>query len=541
MTMANSDYREMLNINKPFNPSDGDLILLANFMSGQPALPDAENFFPLTHEAFAVSDAEKIPAGYTYLGQFIDHDISHDSKSDRFKPEDRPWEIDPKSPPRVFDPATIVNLRTPNFDLETIYGSSKEKIPRPDLMQNSSSSLLKLGDTVGTDTGTSDLCYPSDLPREADNAMATIVDPRNDINLLVAQTQVAFIKFHNAVILKLTKSEKYKEEELFDKAREITIRHYQHIILKDFLPKIVQEKILDEIVEKIKKGASIFYHAARADMFIPLEFSIAAFRAGHSMILNSYNLNHIQQADGEGSLNNLMLFTGRGMKQMKPEKIRLPSVWLVNWYLFYNLDKTQTFNVADKINTRISDALTMLRPRITEENPDGRASSIAALDLFRGRSLGLPTGQEVARAMNIEPLTAAEMQSVFTPERLQVNPLFARLPEVFKDETPLWFYILAEAEIQQRGARLGEVGSRIVAETIVKILYESPFSILRKPLENDEDFLAKDKEILESAETDTEKFGMPEMLKFVRNINRKYFDELYPDREEYFDELNPLG
>jgi hypothetical protein len=531
--MPNPDYRKMFECLAEYKPDPEDLKKLATVMSKKTEFIDVNNLLEGSSK-IEKEISSKIPAGYTYLAQFIAHDISFDSRSDRFLEEDYPW--------NDIDVSKVKNKRAPLFDLETIYGYVKPinegETPRHELMQNHELPLLKLGDTGGFDPpGTPGISYPNDLSRKNESVMANIVDPRNDENLLLAQTQVAFTKFHNAIVLRLSESGRYKtKEDLFDKARKVTIRYYQHIIFEDFLLKFIEEPFRDQVVNKVKSGNS-YYSATFDDKFIPLEFSVAAFRMGHSMIREEYNLNI---KNNPARLRSLMLFTGKGMTESKLPT--LPSVWIINWYSFYNIDNSfntvgSNPNFAETLDTGLPIALLRLRPKLPNTF-GGIASSIAAFDLFRGRAFGLPTGQAIASAIGANPISSKDMGDLLINKKIDgeiLNPDEARkvkerLRTAFSEETPLWFYILAEAELQGDG-KLGVVGSTILAETIIKILYLSEFSILRENWETDEDFLLKEYPT----------FGMAEMLKFVRDTNTKYFKMLYPGRKDYFDELNPLA
>ncbi|MFM9903645.1 MAG: peroxidase family protein [Pyrinomonadaceae bacterium] len=521
--MPNPDYRTMFDELEPFYPELDDLSDLAVLMSG-------------TSRVF---DAGTIPAGYTYLAQFVVHDISLEEDSDRFFNLDRP--VDILSPQSI---GQIRNLRRPNFDLETIYGyaqpTNRGEPTRSELVTDQSVMaqlpLLKLGYTLGVDAG-AEMPYPCDLSRGIASVMAKIVDPRNDENLLLAQTQVAFAKFHNALVVSFWDGAKLDPpmvEELFEKARRSAIRHYQTIILTDFLPRVLQKDILDEVVGSVRPN-DLFY---QPDLYVPLEFSIAAFRFGHSMVRESYDLNLINSKDGTSgpaSLRNLQKFTGPGdmdSATLSP-RLRLPSIWIIDWYRFYELGKGQ-INYAENINTRLPLALRQLRP-VVAGKPGELANSLPALDLFRGRRLGLPAGQDVANKIGAVPLTVRDITevidrlSVDTMSETEQQDLKTRLIKAFGEKTPLWFYTLAEAELLGDG-KLGLVGSRIVAETMIPILLYSEFSILQKPWEPGESDLL-----------DGEKFSMPAMLSFIREMGAKHFTELYPDSPDYFDDLNPLG
>lgn len=551
--MPNPDYRKMFEDLDPFYPQPNELNDLATIMSGRARFSDAVlASFAAPHKI----EPQPIPAGYTYLGQFIIHDISFDERSDRHTRDDLPWEIICSEQINK-----LKNLRKPTFDLETVYGYEEPTNPgepsRRDLMQeNSSLPLLKVGSTEGnsTDGGSASISYPCDLPRKNNSPEANIVDPRNDENLLLAQTLLTFIKFHNAMVVNLNKLGKYDKKELFDKARKLTIRYYQTIILTDFLPRIVQTSAIEAAMPQCF-GKKSFY---QPDLFIPLEFSVAAFRFGHSMIREKYNLN-IRHNDtdfaatnsGAAFLFELMKFTGRGKMGTVPSIItlppiiNLPSIWTINWSLFYDIGNSP-FNPAEPINTEISLGLLTLRPKVDAKiNSDGRASSLSALDLYRGRRFGLPTGQDIAAKIGVNPLAPEQIAGLIKNKKVteinlsqdEENKIKERLCTAFAEKSPLWFYILAEAEIQNDG-KLGDVGSRIVAETIIQLIYYSEYSILQEDWENNESFLLGDDFF---AEPKIKNFKMPEMMEFIKNTNEKFQDTLYPQMKEKFDELDPLG
>jgi hypothetical protein len=530
--MPNPDYRKIFEELKSYCPESDDLNKLATVMSGHSRFIDAalsERILEGLHDLF-ITEPKPIPAGYTYLSQLMIHDISFDERSDRHSRDDRPWE--------VLDPEKIKelrNLRKPNFDLETLYGHevapNPGETPRAQLMQQGSLPLLKLGPTKRTSIGTNTrYSYPSDLPRGDSSVLAEIADPRNDENLLLAQTLVAFIKFHNAMVVELSKSGNYTYDALFKKARKLTIRYYQTIILTDFLPRVVQDSVLKYVGDRAGTE-ELFYKPKPDDMFIPLEFSVAAFRFGHSMIRRGYNLN---AANTNATLDQIMLFTGRGKMDGNPLRVKLPSNWIINWNSFYEINGP-ALNNAEDINTQLPQELLQLRPKVSD-NSDGRASSLAALDLFRGRRFGLPTGQDIAeRLYGKEAVLSADdisrlilNKQIYYTHEDEAARIKKRMSDVFSENTPLWFYILAEAELQKDG-KLGAVGSRIVAETIYQLLYYSEYSILQEKWETDEGCLIKN-----------EKFDMPGMLKFIQDVGQRHFNVLYPNVADEFDELNPL-
>lgn len=478
-------YEKIFQNLNPFDPPDQPLTDLAKFMTSRPDTSDAE-----------------IPAGYTYLSQFIAHDISLDSER--------------KTPPwGTINSSAAVNLRIPFLDLETIYGfersANAEEPSRGDLL--ATRARLRLGETEGETTGGVTARFSNDLPRPEGSSKAVIVDQRNDENLAIAQTQVSFIKFHNAIVEHLGGADTLA---VFEKARRLAIRHYQWIVLNDFLPRIVKKSVLDDVLKYPNK----FYFLNPAKPHLPVEFAFAAFRLGHSMVRNSYQWNRIFNNEGSNpraTLDQLAAFTNRGDGLGKHKK--LPSAWLIDWNRFYDIDNSSNslkdkFNFAKKIDTTVAPLLGFLPPR---EPGFNMKKSLPAIDLYRNRAWELPTGQAIARKMREKiPVEVLEPQKIelLLPENLK---------KVFSAETPLWFYILAEAEIEaaQNGESqktLGDVGSRIIAETFVELIKLSPYSILIDEMQTDKEFLGA-KAV----------FGMPELLKFIASKNNRY------------DELNPIG
>jgi hypothetical protein len=468
-----NDYEEMLGIGKPFSPHDDQLDQLAAFMT---------------------KERERIPAGYVYLAQFVDHDITLAQRVDG-KPND-PFG-------GSTSPSCLTNHRTPFLNLETLYGFEKSRHGEPsrrDLMENESETTLKLGDTVGSDRVKA-VFHGRDLARYEGKPVAILVDGRNDENLAVAQTHVMFARFHNAVVRRVFDGNR-KDPNVFAAARKIVIQHYQWIVLHDLLPKVLKSSVLADVV----RNGNRFYFPDPKAPYIPLEFSVAAFRFGHSMIANNYNWNRLFNNDpfsdrlGTASLMDLQKFTGNGGMN---NRLRLPSDWVINWKWFYDVGdlQGQKLNFAESIGTKLA--------RFTMPTLDyDRESSLAARDLFRTRMHLLPTGQSVAKAIH------GTGERVLDPGQI-ANVLPSRLKAAFSKETPLWFYLLAEAEIEEQGCTLGEVGSRIMAEVFVELLKLSEYSILRDeflPRHDWSDALGR--------------FGMRQMLAFVANGDDAELDPL---------------
>jgi hypothetical protein len=450
-----------------------DLKLLAKFMTvRRDEIPDS-----------------KILAGYTYLGQFIDHDISR--------------MIIVVSTDDPVDVPFMLNERSSFFDLESIYG--KGPVLSNELY--SSDTLLKLGTTIGDGLGGATGKFPNDLPRRTGNSLAFLVDDRNDENLPIAQTHVAFIKFHNAVVKSLGDDGSLA---LFERAREIVIKHFQWVVVHDYLPKIIKDSVLDDVLV----GGAKYYHPTVENPYMPVEFAGAAFRFGHSMVRDFYQWNDIFRDKSLGgiiksaSLSDLTDFTGsQGLKTFgtRVNKENLPSAWMIDWHRFYDFTGSASsidrqFNFAREIDTAIAPQLGKLRQ-------SAGGGSLPERNLSRGWTLRLPTGQSVAQRIRqdfpqTEILTETEIRQMLPGEP---TPNFsAELIQKFSVETPLWYYILAEAQIKESGNKLGDVGSRIVAETIGGLIKISPISYMKesgwKP------YMGQDS---------SEKFGMTDLLRIA--------------------------
>jgi hypothetical protein len=407
-------------------------------------------------------DASDIPAAYTYFGQFIDHDITLEATSSPalttlFAPNLAPLPI-----------GTITkglrNLRSATLDLDSVYG---EPAPRDEGKRHK----MKLG-TVSPfgnrPPGKDDF---NDLPREARSTLpehdraAMIGDPRNDENLVVSQLHVAFLRAHNRLV---------DEGHTFQEARRILRQHYQHLVLHDFLPRVADPAIVNTILQ----NGNDVYDPPPNQFFLPLEYTVAAFRFGHTMVRNRYDFN--LNFPG-ASLSLLFTFTAlSGGLGFGAGNDTLPENWIIEWENFVEAGGGVTPNKARRIDTKLVEpglfALQDLEgnapaPSLPEELRD--PARLAVRNLLRGYLLRMPTGQAVAQALNLTPLTAAQIETAAaSPE--QVAALQAG---GFSTRTPLWYYILAEAA-HGGGHHLGPVGSTIVAEVLIGLARRSKESIL---------------------------------------------------------------
>jgi len=319
-----------------------------------------------------------------------------------------------------------------------------------------------------------------DLPRvggddEKTKRDALIGDRRNDENTIVAQFHTAILRFHNAAVDWIRVNEPdyaQTDESTYQRAHDLTRWTYQWLVANDFLKVIALENVVDEIL----KGGPQLYPAKR---FTPLEFSVAAYRFGHSMVRNTYDFNRNFGEEAvqlpEASFELLFQFTGSG--GFDGDKPTLPKNWIIEWDRFVSKNAAEERSVrsARKIDPHLSRFLLTMRNEGNDEDQIEEVRTLlkqlAQRNLLRGYLLSIPTGQSMAEAAGVEPLS--------TDELMQDSP--AQLAP-FTDRTPAWFYILKEAEVRANGDSLGELGSRIVTETIVGLLKVDPDSYLNQKL-----------------------------------------------------------
>lgn len=397
------------------------------------------------------SDSD-IPAGYTYLGQFVDHDITRDAKAGGLNDQITLTDFDPVLVDEA--PSMMKNIRTATLELDSVYGAGPED--DSDLYENNRVHL-KLGsnrnDGQGNPDHISSRTNNRDLLRDS-TGKPIIGDDRNDENLLVAQTHHAFKVFHNKVADSLTGSHR-SASALFAAARKKTIQHYQWLVLHDFLPRIVNRRAHQSALAKPE------FYKDDLPTFMPFEFSVAAYRFGHSMIRQRYEHNNIFGPEIT-NFDLLFAFTHTGRETMP-----VPQSWIINWQNFYDTDTSKAVNVARPIDTRLSGELERL------PNEQGLMAMLATRNLLRGYLMSLPSGQAVAQEMGLSVMSEAELQLNANPTEKE-----ALSSTALRNRTPLWYYILKESSVRENGKRLGEVGSTIVAETLTALIRRSEHSIL---------------------------------------------------------------
>lgn len=468
-----------------------------------PALLDALADSMVEANPVAPDQNSSIPPVFTYLGQFIDHDLTAntDRESDISTIE---GDIAPK--PRAEVAANLFNLRDGSLGLDSLYGDATGqgpfatrlaqlmrfpgnrakmrlalpaaaggRVPLP--VADSATDLLRLGFLLrnGLLTLAELQALDDDLRRvflEPDgtprNARAIIGDSRNDENLIVAQLQVLFLRLHNK-LADATQSRSFRT------AQRLTRWHYQWLVINQYLPTVCDPAVVAEIVDL---GAPLYtafhdrHNGAGPKMPMPMEFSVAAFRFGHSMIRSGYDHNRFFGTPVDGTpgvqpfaaMNDLFAFTGDGrMRGLGLEQ--LPQNWVIEWDRWIRIDPARPGRSARKIDTELAPPLFDL-----VNQPDGVFRNLARRNLRRGYRLSLPTAQSCIAAVQatgykcFDTLTAEQIASGSDARRQAVAA------GGFDMHTPLWFYILKEAEVLGQGEHLGPLGSHLVANTLVGLI-----------------------------------------------------------------------
>jgi hypothetical protein len=384
------------------------------------------------------SDANSA-AGWPIFGQFIAHDIT----ADRSAP----------GPHAVVE--QLKNARAPQLDLECLYGDGP--VGHPFLFQRDDPASFLLGD--------------DDVQRNREG-VAIISDPRNDSHTLISQLHLAMQRAHNALV-RQARRDGVPESAVFEHAQRQTRWHYQWIIVQEFLPTVVGDALAADLAAH---GAR--YYDPGETPFIPLEFADAAYRYGHSQIRHQYRANTASEP--------APLFPD--FLGFRP----VPASRRIDWRLFFDgFDRVDGVNPVDgvnrvegvdgigvdgaatnvpraqrskKIDGKLARPLIQLPVEVTGECAIDEYHSLAVRDLERGEGVGLPSGEALARHLGETPLTRDEVGVASTN---------------WQGETPLWFYILREADVRTGGQHLGPVGARIVGDVLIGLLDRDPLSYRR--------------------------------------------------------------
>ncbi|MEM7384052.1 MAG: peroxidase family protein [Verrucomicrobiota bacterium] len=388
----------------------------------------------LMHEQGRGSDSD-IPAAYTFFAQFVDHDITLDVTSQL-------------NSATVQEVEALPNLRTMTLDLDCLYGFGPEASPH---LFGAEETLL-----VGNSENPRDLARVTEFDEAGKVSRvgtALIGDPRNDENIFVSQLQYAFHLFHNKLIESVCGG--------FEEAQREARYHYQYIVLHDFLQRICDPEVYQFALKRIYSGEyPLFYGREGGELDMPVEFSVAAYRFGHSMVRNKYQPNQ--------NVTSVELFD-----EMSNGFSVVPEKLTVEWRFL--LDEG-TKRKSRKIDELLAGELVNL-PVVND--PVALNRSLPFRNLVRGRSLGLPSGQDVAAELAgggypIDPKIDLKLSDV-----KHWNKLPAAVRKELKESQPLFFYLLRESNVHNGGKCLGPTGSAILMEVFGGVLAHCEDSFLR--------------------------------------------------------------
>jgi hypothetical protein len=410
-------------------------------------------------------DNPTMTAGSTFVGQFIDHDITFDQTSQLGIPQ---------------NPLTSPNARTPALDLDSVFGGGPGI--RPDLYaanpDGSVGPKLKIGSGG----------VHEDVPRVANGDgtySALLGDPRNDENLMIAGLHCAHILFYNRVLDELgnldlsafptAQNSQDTPYGAFLQARQVTLWHYQWLLVNEHLPQIAGQQVVEDVLQ----NGNRFYDPAPGDAFMPIEFGAAAYRFGHSMVRPSYRANFSGGTGDSASPTKDPFFALVFDPSIPAPEFSAPPTFdrddllggfpaprrYIGWQTFFDLGDGQVKN-NKKVDTTISSVLFTLPLPAIAPHTQTSPSVLPQRNLLRQLTWSLPSGQAIAGVIGIAPLTGgdlADIREVYRP---------------FATNTPLWYYLLAEAKAINGGLHLGPVGGRIVTETLIGLLRADPNSYL---------------------------------------------------------------
>ena len=397
-----------------------------------------------------------IPAGFTYVGQLVDHDITFDVSS---------------SLDAATDANTVNNMRSPVLDLDSMYGRGPALDPFRYVFPTSGPvTAIKLlvgsnqnvgpggpagsigspaGMVVKTDFDVARMHDPLN-PGSSSNT-AVIGDPRNDENLIVSQLHAAMVRFHNLMVdvLHLVGF----QGDIFVEAQKLVRHHYQWAVVNDFLTRVCGATAVNDALTNVTAPIGSPFR-------MPVEFAVAAYRFGHSMIRDSYWVN----------FNFPDATLGQVFEFIRNPRLPVLSTWVVDFNAFFDTGvPVPVHNKARRIDSVLASGLETL-PGFT-----GLMAILAKRNLRRGLALGLPSGQGMAKSFGMTPMSAAQLTQGLPADEIA---LLQSQGGVLLKKTPLWYYVLREAAVVNGGNQLGPVGAKIVADTFIRMLKRDAHSYL---------------------------------------------------------------
>lgn len=414
----------------------------------------------IMRDANDTSGNSDIPAAYTFFAQFVDHDITLDAESELTSEALTREQVE-----------ELPNLRSASLDLDSVYGFGPDVSPH--LYDRKQPWQLLVGSQVD------DVENPNDVPRRADGT-ALIGDPRNDENIFLSQMHLLFLRFHNRRIIDLLiRRDNRRGEDAnqqppplrFEDVQRDVRYHYQALVLYDFLQRICDVGVYNFALQQIQENANgpeaerdypFFLRDLIDDsdrLRMPVEFSAAAYRFGHTLVRSNYPAN--------STYPRIEIFDERlGTTGLRP----IPPELTVDWRFLLDVNPNQVYVRSKAIDHLLANELVELPERVVGPEARRQDFSLAFRNLLRGYVLGLPSGQRVEAALVARGYPIEIEQDLGLGEILEAADLDAVTRGRLEEHTPLFLYLMREAGIRGGGNRLGPVGSAILMEVFGAML-----------------------------------------------------------------------
>ncbi|MGE5157210.1 MAG: hypothetical protein ACM3OF_03585 [Gemmatimonas sp.] len=435
-----------------------------------------------------------IPSGYTYLLQFVAHDLVNSAM---------PLAI-------VGGPGrAVANARRAPLLLEGLYGHGPVGSPHLyalDAPTDDRRTKLRLGRMRWKEANGDRPCpfrdiartraenltgIDRDIPGRAALTDALLADPRNDDHAIISQLTALFTILHNSLVDLARRGEPvghanarfgaaYKR---FLCAREGLIRIYHNLIRKDLMRRVLSPEIY---AAYSGEAPSFMDHAtdAAGDWQIPFEFSHGAFRFGHAMVRPEYRINDLASHD----LSNTLEKTCTN----DPVNMPLDETWMVQWSRFFEIRGSRP-NLSRRIGPYLSDALG--HDQIFASFDETERVGLLYRDLLGASLAGLWSVDALIAEIAVRRphfVKPSRLLSDRTYRKSQLRDWLAAAPaygaldpediDALSDDPPLPFFILFEAmQEPQRGFHLGPLGSVIVAEVVFGALARARLALGCEP------------------------------------------------------------
>ncbi|GAB4394471.1 MAG: peroxidase family protein [Kiloniellaceae bacterium] len=461
-----------------------------------------------------------IPAGFTYFAQMVAHDIVA---------TDSPFPAGQNAVDGVR------NYRRYPLTLECLYGAGPDLTPLPyETREGAGRTRARRRLRTGMVREAGDYVPNGplrDIPRVACPYMSgamvgrnhapeqksptddLLADSRNGDNLVLSQLTALFHHFHNRILEDVdrlrprgdSEAEEICERRNFETARAIVIRTYRDIVRRDLLEKLLDIHVYRRYLgySKLEQFSHRFHRwpaeaATPRDFAVPMEFSHAAFRFGHAMVHHIYDLNASREGEKAAITSDIVRFTSL----RNPEAMPLSRDWTIDaWYRFFKgKGNGISTNPSRMITPRVADGLVS---QAHFAAADGKRGGLLYRDLVRGAAVGVRTVASLLTEFKLAtandyPLANPSTRCRALKEWLEIakphhypygaEPLNEDDVKELSKDPPLLFFILFEAKCLGRangpataigdgdGARLGPLGSMIIAEVVFAALIQTAWA-----------------------------------------------------------------